>query len=486
MKTKKYVNQFNIIALLFSIFAFWLMVAKNGYMLRWYEEMSLFQPTGLFFKQFLYYPGGLFRYAGTWLTQLMYYPWLGSATMIILLLLLAWLTRRGFSMPLNASALAFLVPMALLASVLQLDDALLSMKSPGYVFANTLGYLFVALAVAVYQALEQKHLLRLPYMLVLACLYFAAGFFAILAVVVCILLDAARGIRGKEWLRIAECVMAVAAVALVPQAYYLYIPGNTADYDCLYLKGLPELYMESYDLYLWMPFIVANGVILALSLLSACKVRMSGKIWMWAGGLILLAAAIWTIKAQKKTEQIRATVILLQNLEAHNWENMCGVMSVIREEPNATMQILYTLALGNLGQQIPFKADKKPRIVDQRHNEKFTMTAFINVPVDYYMGHTNKSYRWAMEHSVQYGWKVFFLKYMVKDALLNGEPELAKRYNDMLKGTLFHRQWAEKMDTYINDPSIMDQNEEFRNVLMAAEASLRGQKAAMNTTAAQQ
>ena len=96
------------------------------------------------------------------------------------------------------------------------------------------------------------------------------------------------------------------------------------------------------------------------------------------------------------------------------------------------------------------------------------MTAFIQVPVNYYIGRFNQSYRWAMEHSVQYGKRVFFLKYMVKDALMNGEIKLAKRYNDMLLKTMYHRKWAREMNRYIEDPSLIGKNPEFSDVLQSS------------------
>lgn len=54
---------------------------------------------------------------------------------------------------------------------------------------------------------------------------------------------------------------------------------------------------------------------------------------------------------------------------------------------------------------------------------------------------------------------------MIKSALLNGEIELAKRYNDLLLRTMFHRKWAEEMNRYIEDPSLIDSNIEFKSIL---------------------
>ena len=110
----------------FVVFAYWILAVKNGYMLRWYDEMSLFETTRIFFSQFLHYPGGLLRWAGTWLTQLLYHPWLGSSALIALWLLLAWLTKKAFRLSESSAPLALLVPVAMLVSVVQMDEAWLS------------------------------------------------------------------------------------------------------------------------------------------------------------------------------------------------------------------------------------------------------------------------------------------------------------------------------------------------------------------------
>ena len=69
-----------------------------------------------------------------------------------------------------------------------------------------------------------------------------------------------------------------------------------------------------------------------------------------------------------------------------------------------------------------------------------------------------------MEHSLKYGKRVYFLKYMVKCALLNDDFKLAKRYNDLLMSTMFHRNWAEHYNRYIENPELMKQSQEFMSI----------------------
>ncbi len=464
-----------IVGGMFVLFCYWMLAVRNSYMLRWYEEMSMFEGTRFFFRQCLYFPGGLMRYAGAWLTQLLYYPWLGSTVMIMLWLLTAWITQKAFRLPPVAFPLTFVVPIAMLVSVVQIDDAWISMKSVGYMYSNTLSYLFVVVSVWVYRVLEKRPILAFVWLLVVTGCYFVAGFYALFGAGIGVMLACSnisrKGAEGQSFITSGNFLMlglaavVIIAILVTPKLYYMYFQPTVVDNDYLYLKGLPDFLMESFDLYLWIPFIVATGWMLLLAIAGGLRWIPSSRWTMWVSVVVLVVSAGWSIRTDKKNEQLRATVLMLNRLENNDWKGMVGVMTRIKEPPSYTMRILNNYAVVNLGGRAEDLSDLKPRNIDPRHAEGFSVTAYVNIPINYYNGKFNLSYRWAMEHSVQYGKRVFFYKYMVKSALLNGEYMLAKRYNDILKGTLFHRAWAEEMEKYIEDPSLIEGNAEFRSIM---------------------
>ena len=464
-KLNRYITLNTIINVVFIIFCYWILAVKNGFMLRWYDEMSLFEPTGLFFRQFLYYPGGLLRYAGAWLTQLMYYPWLGSTAIILLWLILAFLIRKAFRLSGHAAPLALIVPFALLVSVVQIDEAWVSMKTTGYIFSNTLGFIFTAVALLLYRLNSRRPVIATAIACLCAVCYFIAGYFALLGGLLCTITAVRTAVKEKSHIHYATAILTVPLIIALPPLYYTYFHGNTVDNDYLYLKGLPDLMMESYDIYLWKPFIISTAVLLVLSLISGLSFLKKQKAASWLSIAAVCCGMWWGFSAEHKSEQIRATVLMLQHLERNDWEGILKIMERIKEPPNYTMRMLKNLAYANLWYQQEDLTSYTPQRADARHSERFTMTAFVNVPVFYNMARFNESYRWAMEHTVQYGKRVFFLKYMVKDALMNGETRLAKRYNDILLSTMFHRKWAENMNRYIEDPSLIATSPEFSNVV---------------------
>lgn len=460
-----YSNVYVVTTIAFILFCYWMLVVKNSYMLRWYEEMSLFESSRFFLRQCLYFPGGLLRYVGSWLTQLMYYPLLGSGVAVALWLLTAWITQKAFRLPRAAFPVAFVVPMAMLVSIVQIDDAWISMKTVGYMYSNTLGYLFVVAAVWLYRAVEKHQIVAFAWLLIVVGCYFIAGFYALFAALVGVIFMIVDSARSKKYAGLALGAVLIIVVLVFPNLYYLYYQPTAVDNDYLYLKGLPDLLLESFDIYLWVPFIVATGCLLVVAIASAFRCIPSSRWMMWGSFGVLLICAGWSIRADKKNEQLRATVLMLNRLEKNDWKGMVAVMSRIKEPPNYTMRTLNNFAIANLGGTPENLSDVKPSNIDARHAEGFSVTAYVNIPINYYNGNFIISYRWAMEHSVQYGKRVWFLKYMVKDALLNGEIKLAKRYNSLLKKTLFHSKWAEEMDQYIENPSLIETNMEFKSIL---------------------
>ncbi len=456
----------NIVAMAgFVIFCYWMLFVKNWYMLQWYDEMSLFDSSPFFFRQSLFYPGGLLRYAGAWLTQLMYYPLLGSTLLILLWLAMAWLTKKTFGLTRVSTPLCLLVPMCMLVSVVQLDEAWISMNSAGYIFSNTLGYIFAIISVWVYRLCANRSVTAVIVPELTAACYFIAGFYALLGAGLIVILMIADSLHNKKYAKAAFAFVAIAAIYAIPHLYYSYFNGTSVDNDYLYLKGLPDLLMEDFDAYLWRPFIVATACLAIIAVICRIPMQATNRIMQYGCIAAVCVCAIWGVKAEHKSQQLRATVMMLKLMERNDWRGMTEIMSRISESPNLTMLILNNVAVINQGGPSARLDGIEPVNTDSRHAEWFNMTALINIPVNYYEGLFNESYRWAMEHSVQYGKRVFYLKYMVKDALLNGETELARRYNNLLKGTMFHRRWAEGMQRYIDDPSLIETNPEFKSIL---------------------
>ena len=465
---------------LFVIFAFWILAVKNGFMLRWYDEMSLFEPGAESLHRFLMYPGGIFRFAGTFLTQLLYYPALGAGALILIWLLCAWLTKVSFRLGMNASGLCFLIPFCLLASVLHLDEGCLSFESQGYVFYNSIGFTFSIGAYCVFTVLRRSVIAQAVIAILLPLLYPLAGFFALLPAVMCIASLCAAAMKDRKVLPVVMAAISLILVVALPLIYYRYFPGTTVDNDFLYLKGLPELTMEDYDWYLWRPFALATAVFIVLVAISIFigfgKINSSKIMTVSSVALFLIGISACFVADGRKSEQLRATVLMIDAIENHDWNKACHIMSLTKESPNYTMCVLDNLARSYSGRERNGAGNMMTVTKDFRHDEDHTIKIFVNVPVNYNIGRFNQSHRWATDQNVQYGNRVYYLKYIVRNAIMNGDMEFARKFNRLLMRTMFHRKWAEEMNRYIEDPSLITTIPDYGFLMgLRAEEIMRGE-----------
>ena len=449
-------------------------------MLRWLDEMSLFEPGGESLRRFLLYPGGIFRFAGTFLTQLLYYPALGAGALILIWLLCAWLTKVAFRFSGGVSAFCFLVPLCLLVSVLHFDEACLTFESQGYVFYNTLGFTFSIAAYSLFTAFRGNKSAQAAVAILLPVLYPLAGYFALLPALMCIVGLCLGRKRERVLFTFMTALISLVLMVVIPLAYYRYFPGTTVDNDYLYLKGLPELTMEGYDWYLWRPFVVASVILMLFVVIRAVtdpKRLDASKFMRWSGVFIFSVGIVCCLAADaKKSEQLRATVLMINAIEDRDWRKASHIMSLTKESPNYTMCVLDNLARAYSGRGRKDLGNMMPAVSDFRHNEPFTITAFVNVPVNHNMGRFNQSHRWATEHNVQNGSRVFFIKYIVRNAIMNGDMEFARKFNRILMRTMFHRRWAEEMNRYIENPSLVKTLPDYDFLMsLRAEEMLRGE-----------
>ncbi len=445
--------------ILFTVFAFWLLAVKNGFMLRWYDEMSLFQSGSDSLNQFLHYPGGIFRFAATFLTQFLYYPPLGASLLILIWLLCAWTTRISFRFTGAATPLCFLIPCCLLASVLQFDEACLTFESQGYVFYNSIGFTFSIGAYCLFVLLRRNVFAQSFLTIVLPIFYPLAGFFALLPAIMCAVSLCIDSFRSKKILPIIIACICLILVVVVPLIYYRYFPATTADSEYLYLKGLPELTMNDYDWYLWRPFAIATLMLIAFGCVSCFfdfNKLHSSKAMAGSSSVLFLIGLVCCLNADgKKSEQLRATILMINAIENHDWRKASHIMSLAKESPNYTMHVLNNLARSYCGKGPNSIGNMLTETKDFRHDEDMTINTFVNIPINHYIGRFNQSHRWATEQNVLYGNRVFYIKYIIKNAIMNGDMEFARKFNQLLMPTMFHRKWAVEANRYIEDPSLV-------------------------------
>lgn len=447
----------------FVIYALYILVFRNNYLLRWIDEMSLFDASSTFLDSSLHRPGGILQYIGAYLTQLLYYPSLGSCVLVILWLALAYLSTKIFRFTSKVWSLALVTPLIMLASIVHLDEAWLTMNTPGYVYAQTLGYIVSVGLFGAYRAIKPWWV-RTITAAIIAALYPLFGFYALLAWLMCAVSELVLIFKDKKRLPIITVIVGAVACYCIPLIYYYNFPGTTADDQNLWLLGLPNLMYEGYDLYLWMPFVISSLLMVVFSVTSTLNIKWKhGKTISYIG---LIFGLIWVMTADtRKSENFHAQVLMNYYLERQNWAKVVGIMTngLKEERPTKSEVLLCAVATAKLGFEpiTEVEVAEAPEADNPRKNENFVMTAMAIIPVEFLKGNAAKAYRWSMEHSAKYGKRVHFYKYMVKSALIAGDYKLAQKYNDILLHTMFHKKWAREYQKYIDFPSMMQDNPEF-------------------------
>lgn len=450
------------LAIFFLIFAWIALPIRNGVFLRWMEDCSLFEPVQTARENLMRYPGGLLQYVGSYLMQFMYIPKLGSSILFILWMLLAFMIVKCFRLPKSLSPLSLLIPIFLLASILVLDEAWLTILYKGYLYAPTLGFIIVVGLVWVYRLIKPWWAASC-FSILMVFLYPLIGFYALLTALIQTIYSF---LLFKKSRALASSAVVLLLIVITPLLYYRFFTGTWVEGNYLWFKGLPDLMWRANDVYLFLPFLLSSALLVILPLMQRVK-AFSGRYATVCTVIVVVIAGMWCSKKVDKPEDWRAMALMQLHIDRMNWDKV--VMVADNMKGPLTPELAY---FANMGREIcgmpKYKYNVRNvdpgEVTNVRKRPAFLRTAFMAVPADYFLGEYNLSYRWAMEHSVKYGHRAFLLKYMVRCCIQNGDYELARHYNDMLARTIFHREWSEHYGKFIDNPSLIESDPELSGI----------------------
>ena len=272
-------------------------------------------------------------------------------------------------------------------------------------------------------------------------------------------------------------LVAIIAIALVPLFYYILVYTQLMC-DSLYTSVLPRFYPN--EMILWMPFGLLYAYVIFLAFYAhrwKQKTERARVVSVVLALIVFVMALGGAWYYEFDDENFRITIDMDRAILDNDWQKVVDCAQAQQGEPTRLIVLNTDMALYKLGQagdrMFKFKINGVPyRII--RTTPVMRNTGAKALYFQY--GKINYCYRWCMEDKVEYGMKVEYLKYMVKCALLNEEFALAQKYNSTLAQTLFHKDWAEKYQRYIDEPQLMAEDAEFKMIkpLMAYNNALEG------------
>ena len=442
-----------------------LIVYENDYLYR-LQELNLFLYTPLFFKQQMVVSGGFLSYLGCYFTQFLYHPWLGATLLGAWWLLLMWLVKRAFRIPAKWSV-ALLVPVALLLIAdVDLGYWIFYLKLRGHFFAATIGTAVAVALVWTYRLLPAKFFCRTMFIVAtVAAGYPLFGAYALLAALLMAIIAWQLDDYGKLH-RGIDTVVAVVAIAVVPLICYstIYVYTNIIN---IYSTALP-LYKRNAILFVYYAPYILLAVALSLMALSYQRKRNNAvtKTFAWLLSeialLAVIAVSVWHF--WYKDENFHAELSMYRHATDLQWEEILTEYRKHDTAPSRNMWMMKNLALARLGRQ----GDEMYhyRNCDTPANAPFIAraTQYGGKLIYYNYGLLNYCYRWCMEDGVEFGWHIEHLIYMTKCSLMNGEPDVAQKYIDILKTTKYYGEWARKYETYVRKPELMKKDPEFEAI----------------------
>lgn len=451
---------------LFSAFAFYMLAVKNADYLYAIQERSLFLYDSSFFDMTMVKPGALMTYLGCFFTQFFYHPWLGTTMLIVIWLITYFLTIKAFNLKGMYSVLALLPIGALLCSETILGYWIYYNKVHGYWFAPSLGLMINMLMIWVYRMTSEKNRWIDYSFIVLWCIigYWATGWLGLLSTLIMALTNVTRTPKS----RIIPILIAIACIVVTPIiAFQFYTQMRFCD---AWLVGFPIFETETVDATRpWYPFVTLTICLLVLGAMSFARspktVLLKSK-----QALLLIALQIICVAGIVLCEfgadfddyNYHAEFRIYRAIDENRWQDALEEVGAVPGDPTREILMLRDIALNRSGKigDYMFKYNnmsKAPYVYDSLD----VHMAQTNSPLVYLnYARLNFATRWCIENSVEHGFSYDSYKILTRCALVAGEYDLARKYINILKKTLYYKDWAEKYEPMIGNPKLIEESPE--------------------------
>ena len=434
------------------------------------QELNLFMNTSLFFRQQMVVPAGILTYAGTWLTQLFYNPWLGVTVLSGWWLLLLWLLKRTFAVPARWTAL-LLIPVALLLLTnVDLGYWIYMLKLRGQFFLTTLATVSVVALLWGFRSMPDKYWLRTIWLVLTGLVgYPLLGIYGLAATLLMGIWSWRLMARGRAAIHTVIAVLLAIAVPLFCYRY-VYHETNLAN---IYYAGLPVFFItEEYPWYYTPYYLLALFMLVMVCLpigvkgVKEVKEVKGAKKWLpWAVQAVALGAVAWgVVHFWYKDENFHHEVKMMHLIDQTDWEGVLQEAARQNDEPTRAIVMMRNLALSRLGRQGELMYEY--RNGSKEYDAPFGMRQMlVNGPLVYYQyGLLNSCSRLCTEMGVEFGWRVEYIKLLARCAVLNNEQAVARKYINILKKTMYHKDWAEKTEAMLNNPKLIAQDKEMESI----------------------
>lgn len=442
----------------FLVMCWYFLYVRNADTMFFMQDRGWWNSTSIFFHDCTRVPGGWLAWAGSYLTQYFYYPIVGTLMLIALWLVTFVVAKLSFKVPAEWSFLLFVPMAALLCSEIQLGYWVYILKDIDYVFYHSLG-LFAALLLSLpfwrvlpFSEKVQGWIAFAWVPMVAAVFYYPLGVYALLAAAIVAL--------RTSWKSI---VLLLLTIWLVP---LLETSGTTLMRpDQPWMYGFHKFELDELrDYSLEIPFYI----VLAAPLFFPFIKRLgSKKLWQSQSIMVVVAALMWFCSYSRdfKDYNFHAELRMQRGVEECRWNDVLNEAAKVKGPVTREMVMFRDIALINRGElcskRYLYNNESIPPVTvsDSIHFRIADQAADL---IYYNYGETIFGIRRAIERCMHYGYSYYTMRMLTQCALVNGEKENARKYLRLLGKTTFQRKWAEKMERFVDDETLLTTDEHFR------------------------
>jgi len=462
---KKYFLINSISVILFTFLAFYLTVLHNRDYLFKLQDLSLFLPTKMFFLNNVNTPAGFLSYLGLFFTQFFYYPWLGGLIFIFFLFIIQFLTAKAFKLHQKHYPLSFIPSLLLLLALSQLGYNIYILYSNGYIFSNLFGVMIVLGAFWIYRNINRSNLRLLFSLLFIIVFFHVIGFYSLLTVLLFVVFEIVTIKKNNRKEHLISIILSLIFALGIPFLYYQFFYIVTM-FPNVYIAALPRFGYIG-DFILWLPFFALFAFLICavFNFLPVIKPQRPHWLFFYIPSFVFLFTIIGVYHFSYDDENFHAELAMEQAIFKNDWKEVLALSRKLKGEPTRLIMMDIYLALRKLhiagDKMFTYKIGNK-----HFNTRKPVLQMEVAGKMFYFQyGKVNYCYRWCMEDMISNGMKIENLVYFVKSCLLNEEISLAKKYNDLLKKTMFHKSWARKYQKFIENPEEIPSDPEFREIL---------------------
>ena len=458
----------------FAVLAWYFLYVRNADTMFFMQDRGWWNSTQLFWDSCMSLPGGLLSWTGAYLTQFFYYPALGCAMLILLWLVTFGLAKWSFKVADEWSFLLFIPLTALLCSDIQLGYWVYILKAVDYVFCHSLG-LFAALLLSIpfwryLPAKEQtQRWIALSWIpLVAALFYYPLGIYALLAAAIVTINNSKLKIKNDGLLQFFTFHFSLFALLLLT---LWLVPLLETSGTTLMRPEQPWTYGFQYfeldtlrDCSFEAPFYIVFAAAFLFPFLGKLK---AGKLLLSQSLMVVVGAGMFLCLSARNFDDynFHAELRMQRGVEECRWEDVLREAAKVKGPVTREMVMFRDIALINRGELC-----SKRYIYNNESVQPVTMSDSIHLRIAdqaadliyYNYGETIFAIRRAIERCMHYGFSYYTMRMLTQCALVNGEADNARKYLRLLSRTTFQKKWADEMQQYVNDFTLMAENEHFR------------------------